>query len=286
MKRQLFIHIGPFKTGTTSVQEHFWNNRSAYMAEGLLYPKTAITADEWGHRHLHLAKVFRPKVWGRLVNEIEAAPCPKVLVSAERLSTSLSHLAQARPLIDRYDPHLIVVLRDEVDLVRSMYLQIVKGYFTYAEERHDGRIGFAEWWHKARPRYVYGRMVQQWADVFGPDRMTFLVYPKGRRFDVVEEMCRTLDVPVLKRRADNNPSIGAFAARSAIFASRFGWETGRRVMELARRLERRFPKLAKSRLPGFDPEELRTYYALHNRKPLETFPAFAAKYAELNGQNR
>ena len=284
MSVRLFIHIGPYKTGTTSVQEHFWQNRRAYRAGGLLYPESGIVGSKWGHRHLGLARAFDAEVWSRLVAEIEEANCPKVLVSSERLSNSLTHLAEARPLIERYDPRMIIVLRDEVDLVRSMYLQIVKGYYTPGnrpENDYGPRIGFAEWWQKARHRYVYGRMVQQWSDIFGEDRIIFMVYGKGRRFDVLDKMCKTLDVPMLVRQAKRNPSIGPFAARSAISASRFGWYAGFCAMAITRQLESLFPTLARGDPVDFDPDAIRAYYRAQNQKAVERFPAFAEGYAAL-----
>ena len=284
MTPQLFIHIGPYKTGTTSVQEHFWQNRRAYRAGGLLYPESGIVGGKWGHRHLGLARAFDAQVWSRLVAEIEEANCPKVLVSSERLSSSLTHLAEARPLIERYDPRMIIVLRDEADLVRSMYLQIVKGSFSRLmppEQDYVPRTGFAEWWRKARHRYVYGRMVQQWTDIFGEDRIIFMVYGKGRRFDVLDKMCKTLDVPMLVRQAKRNPSIGPFAARSAISASRFGWYAGSCAMAITRQLERLFPTLARGDPVDFDPDAIRAYYMAQNQKAVEKFPAFAEEYAAL-----
>lgn len=126
-------------------------------------------------------------------------------------------------------------------------------------------------------------MVQQWADAFGEDSIIFLKYKSGSSFDIVGEMCRTLDVPVLKRTSNKNPSISSFAARNAILASRLGWRAGRRVMRLSHSIEKRFASLRKVPPAGFDPEVVRNYYFEQNQAALERFPEFSKKYRELHG---
>lgn len=186
MATKLYVHIGPYKTGTTSVQEHFWNNQDEYLKHGLLYPKTGVVSDKWGHRHLRMAGAFRPWVWENLVKEIETSGAYKVLVSSERLSKGLTHLAEARPFIKRYNPTMIITLRDEMALVRSMYLQTVKGHFmqngTEGNPSSSGphwSMSFREWWLSARHRYVYGRMIAQWAQNFSEEDVEYLLYPSS-----------------------------------------------------------------------------------------------------------
>lgn len=280
MKKQIFIHIGPYKTGTTSVQEHFWRNRAAYLKMGVLYPRTGIFSDLWGHRHLRLANAFRYKLWKSLVREIEKSKATKILISSERLSYGLTHLAEARPLIEAYDPHLIVVLRDEADLLHSLYLQTVKSYFTEFRGRR-GPGDFQTWLASRQTKFIYARMIRQWVDIFGFDRMTFIVYPKGKRFDIVEEICAEMDVPVLKRFQQSNPSIGTFAARMGLLGERVNWKFGRFMMGVGRKIERCFPRLAKAKVPGFNAAELRAFYDERNRDAAKTFPAFGAKYRDL-----
>lgn len=280
MKKQLFIHIGPYKTGTTSVQEHFWRNRTAYVKKGVLYPRTGIFSDFWGHRHLRLANTFRHDLWKRLVREIEKSKATKILVSSERLSYGLTHLAEARHLIEAYDPHLIVVLRDEADLLHSLYLQTVKSYFTEFRGRR-GPGDFQTWLASRQTKFIYARMIRQWVDIFGPDRMTFIVYPRSKRLDIVEEICAEMGVPVLKRFRQSNPSIGTFAARLALLGERVNWKFGRLMMRVGRKIERRFPKLAKAKVPGFDAAELRAFYDERNRAAVKAFPGFGAKYREI-----
>lgn len=285
-KPRLFIHIGPFKTGTTSVQEHFWHHRKVYLDKyDLLYPRTGLVNDAWGHRHLRLAREFRPAVWSRLSEEIRITAPSRVLISSERLSTGLAHLREAQPLISEYDPTLILVLRDEVALVRSMYLQVVKGYFSDPNEATTGQISFRDWWMKARERYIYGRMIKQWAAIFDSDRMEIVVFPKRGKFDSVSEMCKILDVPLLQQIGDKNPSISPFAARSAVFFGRWSRETGNRAMKLANEIERYFSALRHVKIPGFDPGEISEYYLSKNEEALRGFPKFARQYVHLHGAN-
>ncbi|NQZ04540.1 hypothetical protein [Idiomarina sp.] len=51
------LHLGAFKTGTSSLQSALFNNRSELLEYGILYPKTGISgkATSIGHRHSKFA---------------------------------------------------------------------------------------------------------------------------------------------------------------------------------------------------------------------------------------
>ena len=76
--RTLFIHIGYGKTGTTFLQNYFYNNNTV---EGLYYPKT------YNHeRHLYLTSINKPTFcqenWVKLCDEIKDLN-DDILISSE-----------------------------------------------------------------------------------------------------------------------------------------------------------------------------------------------------------
>jgi hypothetical protein len=46
------LHIGSEKTGTTSIQRYFSDNRTAHLREGFLYPRSAAYPGDHVHRKL------------------------------------------------------------------------------------------------------------------------------------------------------------------------------------------------------------------------------------------
>jgi hypothetical protein len=280
---RLFLHAGPYKTGTTSVQEHLWHHRQSYLADhGLLYPQTGIVADAWGHRHARLAPPVDVALWDALLAEIDAAAPDRVLVSAERMSRDLRGLAPLRDRLAPFAPVLILTLRDEAALVRSMYLQLVRGgALSGRGSAADG--GFAAWWQGARRNFLYGRMIDGWCGIFGRGTFALIVSPPGAAVDSVTEVCRHLGVPVLDRLPPSNPSIGALSARALGAASPFGRIAARGALALAGRVERLVPALAETAVDGFDADAIRAWYAQANAPWLARYPRFRKAYATLHG---
>jgi len=282
MTTQLYIHIGPYKTGTTSVQEHFWQNRQAYKDHGLLYPQTGILKKKWGHRHYYLATTTDPDLWQSLGTEIESSGVGKTLLSAERFSMNLSRLGEAAPLIRPYQPKIIIVLRPEAKLVSSMYLQLVKSYFGSPTRKSALRASFQDWFQNSQRMFLYSRMVTQAAKAFGEENIIYVRFGKSSNFNIVDEICRTLDVPVLERVSNQNLSISPSTARKAVSAHRFGWLAGKVAMETNRKLENMFPSLGSKQLEGFDAKTINELYIEKNQKALKRFPEFAKHYYALH----
>jgi hypothetical protein len=74
---QLLIHGGLFKTGSTFIQNTFFENRRTLLREGVIYPETGLRK-EWGagHRHLELLKSLQMEgasslAWRHLKEEVE-----------------------------------------------------------------------------------------------------------------------------------------------------------------------------------------------------------------------
>ena len=93
----LFIHTGLHKTGTTSLQKAFFDNRRVLARQGLLYPDTGLSPNpgNWGHHELALAlrqQESGEALWQALRAEADASGLDRVLVSSE----TLSHLPYPR----------------------------------------------------------------------------------------------------------------------------------------------------------------------------------------------
>jgi hypothetical protein len=88
----ILIHVGPFKTGSSSLQMALHTRREDVHAHGVLYPGTT-------YRHLReIASLMGrgprgvptvpPEEWAAFVAEIHAADAPRTVVSSEGLSTA------------------------------------------------------------------------------------------------------------------------------------------------------------------------------------------------------
>lgn len=168
MKRTLYIHVGPSKTGTSAIQSVFRNLRD----ERLTYPQTGRWAD--GSHNLlslsikgeaRLGNVEIPpmeEVIAEISAEISAAP-NDCLISSEglnhwgRYSRLLTALEPATRDFDEVRP--IVTLRHPVERCASEYNQAVK-------DPMDGKTSLPDdYLLNESCRYFLSPMVRNWLDI-------------------------------------------------------------------------------------------------------------------------
>ena len=178
------VHIGPFKTGTTSLQAAFHAGRAAMHEQGVHYtgpnaqpvgPVMAAT----GRAHVMFGEPPPIKAWRRLVREIEEAPEPRVVVSSEFFSDAPSEAI--RRIVDDLDPsrvHVVVTLRPLARIIPSQWQQFVQGGLV---------TGFDDWLRTtldvpadgSQPlfwqRHRHDQLIARWAEVVGTENLTVVV---------------------------------------------------------------------------------------------------------------
>jgi hypothetical protein len=133
--RTCFLHIGTHKTGTTALQKMLSERADALRAHGFLYPQTARSEEMWGHHNIAW-EIFRANAFRRengsvddLIAEIMATDLD-VIISSEDFGHAI-HVNQLKGFVDRLQGcglriKIIVYLRNQVDYIRSLYLEGVK----------------------------------------------------------------------------------------------------------------------------------------------------------------
>lgn len=280
---QMLIHVGPFKTGTTSFQDYMWHHREALLKESILYPKAGIYSRNFGARHLHLARGSKNKsideVYELLMAELAGHPTvDKVVLSSERFSQCMEDLVARRKRYEHLNPKIVVVVRDEVTLVRSMYLQIVKSRFQLMKKKQATNLDdFARWFEGYKHKLCYPRILQPWIDAFGADRVIFVPYEAHKGVNIITALSDAMSIPQMPQaeaRGFQNPSIGGLAATATLLAARKGPKEAKRILEFFSELEAEYPQFKKMDPVGFDPEIIRAYYDVENAPAFQKYPAF------------
>ena len=178
---EVILHIGPGKTGTSSIQFFLAGNRDRLGSLGVLYPESPgrvrhgqlglfIKSEEelqsvpaWHRqRHSDPAK-FRKAFRRRLLPELESARLPRILFSDEALfHSSESALQRLRRFTDRIAERvrLVTYLRRQDDHFISRYQQMVK---TGEVLRLDEWVQ-QDWTHI----YDYDARIRAWERVLEP----------------------------------------------------------------------------------------------------------------------
>lgn len=179
------VHIGPPKTGTTSVQSAFHTHRKQLRQCGVHYagssnqPAIAALAVAGGSG-ARGDRTPRDEDWARLTDEVRDAGSRRVVVSSEYLSHADDRAA--RRVVDeiRGGPvHIVVTLRPLTKVAPSQWQQFIQ---------NGRRTPFDTWLARVFPepasteneplfwqRHAHGELVRRWAGVVGPENLTVIV---------------------------------------------------------------------------------------------------------------
>lgn len=229
------VHIGPPKTGTTSVQSAFHTHRKQLRQCGVHYagssnqPAIAALAVSGGSG-ARGDRTPRDEDWTRLTDEVRGAGDQRVVVSSEYFSHADD--AAARRVVEEIEGgpvHVVVTLRPLTKIAPSQWQQFIQ---------NGRRTPFETWLAQVFPepastdgaslfwqRHAHGELVRRWARAVGPENLTVVV-ADDREPDRIE---RTFEALVGLPRGTLVPEQD-FANRSL----------GRDEVELVRRINQGF----------------------------------------------
>ncbi len=254
------LHIGPPKTGTTTVQAAFHAATPRLASQGVHYagrtrhPRRAafaVTGRRWvGGDPPPISE------WTDLVHEVRTASATRVVISSEALAQADD--AQIRRIVEDLEGarlHIVVTLRPLARILPSSWQQSVQtgsdiryGDWLATHLGSDAAGGPRSFWYRHR----HDRLIGRWAEVVGPERMTAIVLDDNDRSRVLRvfEGLTGLRPGTLEERPDltnrslTKPEAEAVRAFNAAF-----WSAGlsvrlhNRVMHLGanERMKRREP---------------------------------------------
>jgi len=207
MSRDLILHIGMSKTGSTSIQRILSTQRPSLLAQGLFYPQSPgherheyLAAEASTNKH-HKAPPARPLWQGmtpvarlaRFREEFaaEMADIPanvhRLVVSAEQFSMFLLDRQSVQNLHDLLRPHVdsitvVVYLRRPDQHFTSLYTEMLR----WGDARSPDLLTMPV---LRAHDYDYHALLERWAGVFGDKALKPRIFeqPRSSRFDVVDD---------------------------------------------------------------------------------------------------
>lgn len=201
------VHIGVYKTGTTSIQEMLAARRAELLPLGFVYPGDKVAHNTAALAHLGIRRGWKDggrvpdtAAWDRLVAGTRS-PTARTLVSSEVFCQADD--AQAASTIDAFGRErtkVLITLRSLESLIPSSWQEFVKGGL---------QVPFDTWLHTImrgpRPtagpeatfwsRNDFGPLVERWARLAGADNVTVLVIDTQRPAFLYEEFERLAGLP-------------------------------------------------------------------------------------------
>jgi hypothetical protein len=136
-KRVCYIHIGPHKTGTSSIQWFLRENRVELLKYGYFVPECGANH---GVHHAIARKLcgqelrtHQQSAAANFVRALDSTPSGAVIISSEALGELLRNRDYAKAFFNRIgelrlEPKLIFFPRNQSQLINSRYAEVVKGF--------------------------------------------------------------------------------------------------------------------------------------------------------------
>ncbi len=209
LMKQVIIHAGFHKSGTTALQESFHLNRKELLELNVNYPN-------FGHKaHHRLAWSLSQKPWGwakrggerestklweKSAAVIEREKEEKVIISSEFFSElSGDQIRKIHSSFKSREVKVLFTLRPLAKLLPSSYQQYLKYGITaeYEEWLHsvldkpgESKINPTFW-----KRHFHGQVIARWADVFGSSNITVLIVNEAQPTFLFDEINKYLELP-------------------------------------------------------------------------------------------
>lgn len=280
MTPNLILHVGTYKTGTTSLQYFLYQNRDLLRAKGLYRPMTGAVDEvaNWGHHPLvqSLNRKGPHKEWRDLAQE--CAGQTRVVVSSELFCNirRASVFAPVRRTFEGWSKTVVIYLRPQDEYLESLYNHHVKS----VGETRD----IAAFTEVVAKRLDYLSFLRLLARAFGEQSLIVRPYESGAlKGDICEDFLDTLgmDMPPEAQRHQRalNPGLTAEGIALMLQANRDHGEDKDRLAKIRQQIIARHPAPPHYQHSFLDDESrqaiLKTYRAA-NRRIARTY---------LDGQN-
>lgn len=197
------LHIGPHKTGTTTIQAAFHQSRAGLAAQGVHYAgrhaHSMAAAMAALDRSLPTVGATPTNRWEELLAEVHASTADQVVVSSEFYSDAPAE--RVRTIVDalgRDRIHVVVTLRSLTRILPSQWQQYMQNRFV---------ISYREWLEEmllntehtsVTPtfwrRHRHDRLIRMWADEVGADRLSVIVVDEQDKTMLASAFERLLSV--------------------------------------------------------------------------------------------
>lgn len=180
-KGSRLLHIGPAKTGTTSLQSAFHNNRAAAREHGVHYAGPGRQAWYAASAALGLSPDVRPRrmgEWESLVAEVQGSDADRVVISSEAFAhADEAAVAGILEAFGRERTHVVITMRPLGDMLSSSWWQFVQGGVDLPYDQWlrgvlvddlEGKEITRGFWRRSR----IDLLAQRWAAQVGAENVT------------------------------------------------------------------------------------------------------------------
>jgi hypothetical protein len=219
-KRICYVHVGPHKTGTTSIQWFLQENSAELLQHGYFVPESETKR---GAHHALAEKLAGLDVGGhreplvaRSIVAIAETPAQAVIISSEALEGLLRYRQNTQAFFNRVrelnlEPKLILFPRNQPQWINSSYASSVKS-FRRSDSFESGAFGFAQ-----SPDTRFSRWIEL-AETYGAELIARPFSKKTLRRGVIPKFLQSIGISSSQfrdRAVRRNEAVGPFTVTVA-----------------------------------------------------------------------
>ena len=173
MKKNLILHIGMGKTGTSALQDFFWTNRGPLKKIGLYYPKYGAVSHAHHllspHTPKHGAEHWHVKSVAEWAVELKKTSLDTVLLSSELMAwASRSQVIEfCQSVKEHFHPTVVIYVRRQDNIIMADYNQLVKAGWQ--------KSAIENVWQNSVLKFNYQKIIDPWAACLG--KLNIVVRP-------------------------------------------------------------------------------------------------------------
>lgn len=237
------IHIGPAKTGTTSLQSAFHHNREAIAEHGVHYVGKGRQLWFAGLDAVRQSpNVARPTngTWARTVEEVQASTADRLVLSSEFFAYADDFAVRAiTDALGADRTHVVITFRPLADMLSSSWWQYVQSgaripYDAWLDAilRTDpeGKKVTPSFWRRSR----IDRLAKPWVDRVGAENVTVIALaerPRDFVLRVFEELTALPQGVLVPDEGESNSSLPFPIVETARHFNQVVRSQGKRRME-------------------------------------------------------
>jgi hypothetical protein len=208
MTKRLIAHVGFHKTGTTALQESFSKNRETLKELGIHYPDFGLKAHHrsawalngrtWGWKNKG-GVTFPIAEWHKAVKAVKKSKRMTLLSSEFFCELTETQIQKFKDDNRGVDFTIVFTIRPLVKLLASSYQQYLKYGLkpTYDDWLHSvlDQPGVSKITPTFWKRHEHGRVIAEWAKVFGPENIVVVVADEKEPTAIFEAFNSILGIP-------------------------------------------------------------------------------------------
>lgn len=185
MKKKIYLHIGPHKTGTTTIQVGLKHNEKTLEKHRILCPNSGRTSqDSVGNHNLAWELLypqienFNPKfgTWDDFHNEVNNKPkAQNIIITSEDFSSlDLNQISQLREILKSFDVKVVLYLRRQDKILQSTWVEVVKNAWTKVNVE-----SFFDWLDNnnySATTTDYLNIIKKWESIFSKENLILKIF--------------------------------------------------------------------------------------------------------------